>query len=266
MSAANKLELNELLDIMVRLRDPQSGCPWDKEQNFNTIAPYTIEEAYEVADAIERQDWDDLRDELGDLFFQVVYHSRMAEEAGYFDFSQVLRSISAKLVRRHPHVFKLEDTHEEVDALGQKKRWEALKIKERASRDSYSLMDDIPVVLPAMERAIKIQKRAALVGFDWQDTALVLDKIVEEAEELRIEIEQQDQPKMQAELGDLMFAVVNLARHLKIDPAAALRQTNSKFSCRFRAMEELAGSAGMQALSLEQQEALWQAVKNNETD
>jgi len=265
MSAANKSELNELLDIMVRLRDPQSGCPWDKEQTFNTIAPYTIEEAYEVADAIERQDWTDLRDELGDLFFQVVYHSRMAEEAGYFDFSEVLKSISKKLVRRHPHVFKLDESHEKVDAAGQKKRWEAIKIKERAGRDSHSLMDDIPVVLPAMERAIKIQKRAALVGFDWQDSEPVLDKIVEEAEELRVEIQQQDKLKMQAELGDLMFAVVNLARHLKIDPSAALRQTNTKFSRRFRAMEDLAGSTGMNGLNLDEQEALWQAVKDNET-
>ena len=266
MSEPNKFELEKLLEIMVSLRDPQTGCPWDKEQTFNTIAPYTIEEAYEVADAIERQDWDDLRDELGDLFFQVVYHSRMAEEAGYFDFSQVLRSISGKLVRRHPHVFKPADEEENVDAAGQKKRWEALKIKERAGRDSHSLMDDIPVVLPAMERAVKIQKRAALVGFDWPDSEPVVDKIVEEAEELRVEIGRQDKPKMQAEVGDLLFAVVNLARHLKIDPATALRQTNAKFTRRFRAMEDIAGEAGMQALALEEQEGLWQKVKKHETD
>ncbi|MBE9548463.1 MAG: nucleoside triphosphate pyrophosphohydrolase [Proteobacteria bacterium] len=259
-------ELEKLLDIMVSLRDPQTGCPWDKEQTFKTIAPYTIEEAYEVADAIEREDWDDLRDELGDLFFQVVYHSRMAEEAGYFDFSQVLRSISEKLVRRHPHVFIPQGQHDEVDADGQKKRWEALKIEERAGRDSHSLMDDIPVVLPAMDRAVKIQKRAALAGFDWVDPEPVLDKIVEEVEELRIEIRQQDKPKMQAEVGDLLFAVVNLARHLKIDPATALRETNTKFTRRFREMEDLAGEEGMQALNLEQQEELWQTVKQNETD
>jgi len=259
-------ELEKLLDIMVSLRDPQTGCPWDKEQTFNTIAPYTIEEAYEVADAIEREDWDDLRDELGDLFFQVVYHSRMAEEAGYFDFSQVLRSISVKLVRRHPHVFEPEGQHDEVDAVGQKKRWEALKIKERAGRDSHSLMDDIPVVLPAMDRAVKIQKRAALAGFDWVETEPVLDKIIEETEELRVEVRQQDKPKMQAEVGDLLFAVVNLARHLKIDPATALRETNAKFTRRFRAMEDLSGAAGMQALNLEEQEELWQTVKKNETD
>ena len=260
-------DLDRLLEIMVSLRDPQSGCPWDREQTFKTIAPYTIEEAYEVADAIDRGDWDDLRDELGDLFFQVVYHSRMAEEAGHFDFSQVLRSISEKLVRRHPHVFAPEVEPHAVDATAQKKRWEALKIEERAGRDSHSLMDDIPAALPAMERALKIQKRAALVGFDWQDPDPVLDKIIEEAEELRAEIKQQHQINMQAELGDLMFAVVNLARHLKIDPASALRETNNKFSRRFRAMEQLSeAGGGMQTLNLQSQEKLWQQVKHHETD
>lgn len=260
-------DLDQLLQIMMRLRDPRSGCPWDREQTFASIAPYTIEEAYEVADAIERQNWDDLSDELGDLLFQVVYHARMAEEAGYFDFSQVLRKLCAKMIRRHPHVFEPEAINERKDnAFGQKQHWEEQKIAERAARDSISLMDDIPLALPAMERALKIQRRAALVGFDWQQPKPVLDKIVEEVEELRLEIERNDSDRMQSEFGDILFALVNLARHLKIDPAAALRETNQEFSRRFRAMEARSGKGGLATMNLEEMEQLWQEVKTNDTN
>ncbi len=255
-------DLDQLLQIMAQLRDPQSGCPWDREQTFSSIAPYTIEEAYEVADAIERQDWGDLSDELGDLLFQVVYHARMAQEAGHFDFSQVLRKLCAKMIRRHPHVFAIDgDKERKNDAPEQKQHWEEQKMAERAARDSHSLMDDIPLALPAMERALKIQQRAALVGFDWQQAKPVLDKIAEEVEELRVEIEHNDADRMRAELGDIMFALINLARHLKINPAAALRETNQEFSRRFRAMETISGDDGLAALNLEQMESLWQEVK-----
>ena len=258
-------DIDTLLDIMAKLRDPKTGCPWDKEQTFASIAPYTIEEVYEVVDAIEREDWDELRDELGDLFFQVVYHARMAEEAGHFDFSQVLRSICDKLIRRHPHAFNAASKLEvDVDASGQKVRWEQLKIKERQHRNAHSLMDDIPLAQPAVERALKIQKRAALAGFDWAESAPVLDKIIEEVEELRVEIDRQHLPNMEAELGDILFAVVNLARHLKIDPATALRQTNNKFIQRFRAIETLAEPAGLAALGLDEMEVLWEQVKQVE--
>ncbi len=258
-------DIDRLLSLMARLRDPLTGCPWDRQQTFNSIAPYTIEEAYEVADAIERQDWEGLSAELGDLLFQVVYHSKMAEEAGYFDFSQVLRKLCSKMVSRHPHVFAAEQAAK-PDAAAQKDSWEKQKIAERAASDLHSLMDDIPLGLPSIERALKIQQRAALVGFDWQQPRPVLDKIVEEVEELRVEIESNDSSRMQAELGDILFALVNLARHLKIDPAAALRETNREFSRRFRAMEGCSGEAGLEAMTIEEMEQLWQKAKINESN
>jgi len=260
-------DIDQLLIIMAQLRDPDNGCPWDREQTFASIAPYTIEEAYEVADAIEREDWEELSGELGDLLFQVVYHAQMAAEAGYFDFSQVLRKICAKMIRRHPHVFATDaENNRQDDAKAQKRHWEEQKIAERAARDVLSLMDDIPLALPAIERALKIQQRAALVGFDWQHHKPVLDKVVEEIEELRAEIEANDTARMRAEFGDILFALVNLARHLKIDPAAALRETNQEFSRRFRAMEASCGKDGLVAMNLDEMEQLWQEVKSNDPD
>ena len=252
-----------LVEIMARLRSPGDGCPWDLEQSFATIAPYTVEEAYEVADAIERGDLADLKEELGDLLLQVVFHARMAEEQGAFGFADVAEAISAKMVRRHPHVFgeaRRRSAGEQTEA------WEAIKASERASKAGAatpSLLDDVPVGLPALTRAVKLSRRAARVGFVWPSAAEVLAKLREEVAELEAEVAAGDVGKAQDELGDVLFVCANLARELDIDPEAALRGTNAKFMRRFKYIEaELAarGSSPEQS-DLAEMDALWNAAK-----
>ncbi len=250
---------------MARLRDPQKGCPWDVDQDFSSIAPYTIEEAYEVADAIARNDLQDLRDELGDLLFQVVFHARMAEEAGAFDFDDVARGIGDKMLRRHPHVF---GTQAEQDAGPQEGAWEHIKAAERAGRAraaEASILDGLAVALPALKRAQKLGKRAAAVGFDWPDTSGVRQKISEELAEVSAAECAGNEDDIEAEIGDLLFAVVNLARHLGVDPEKALSVGNRKFETRFRRMEALASATGenLADLGIEALEARWQAAKND---
>lgn len=253
--AVHLVDLNPLVDIMVRLRDPDHGCPWDIEQDFASIAPYTIEESYEVADAIQRNDMPGLRDELGDLLLQVVFHSRMAEQAGHFALQDVIDSICAKMIRRHPHVFG--DTSAD-DASTVQGNWEAIKAAERADKEpDPSALAGVALALPALLRAEKIQKRAARTGFDWPDTGGAKAKIAEELAEVEAAITPDEQ---EDEVGDLLFAVVNLARHLKVDPETALRRANAKFERRFRGMEAKAGEA-FTALPLDEKEALWQEVK-----
>ncbi|WP_294314333.1 nucleoside triphosphate pyrophosphohydrolase [uncultured Sphingomonas sp.] len=242
------MAVERLLAIMARLRDPTRGCEWDVAQTWATIAPYTIEEAYEVADAIARNDADDLKDELGDLLLQVVFHARIAEEAGAFAFADVVAAISDKMERRHPHIFG--------DA-SQSPGWEELKAAERRdTTQDDSALAGVAAGLPALMRAVKLQKRAARTGFDWPDQTGAIAKIMEEIEEVKTASEDQRED----EIGDLLFAVVNWARHLGIDPEAALRSGNAKFERRFRAMEVLGGEA-FAALSLDDKEALWQQVK-----
>lgn len=250
--------LNRLLSIMVRLRDPVSGCEWDRVQTFATIAPYTIEEAYEVADAIERGDLKSLREELGDLLLQVVFHARMAEEAGHFAFGDVAAAISDKLEARHPHIFG----DVEHDGQAQTDRWEQLKAAEREAKGATSALDDVALSLPALMRAEKLQKRAARNGFDWPDTEGPADKVREEMAELAAA----DDAERIEEAGDLLFAAVNLVRAYRIAPEDALRAANAKFERRYRAMEGLARAQGrdFSVLSLDEQEALWQAVKASE--
>jgi len=253
--------MNELLEIMSRLRNPERGCPWDVEQNFATIAPYTIEEAYEVADAIERGDMDDLRDELGDLLLQVAFHAQMAREAGNFDFGDVVDSICHKMIRRHPHVFADESVE---DAESQTHAWEDVKAQERRDRGMNSLLDGVPRGMAELQRAIKLQKRAAKVGFDWPAAAPVLDKFDEEVAEIREAIAASDADAIEDEIGDLLFVVTNLARKLQVDPARALRRANAKFETRFRALEGAAGgSEALDGMSLDEMESLWQAVKKD---
>ena len=250
-------EMKRLLDIMARLRDPQSGCPWDKEQDFRSIAPYTIEEAYEVAEACEAGNPAALKDELGDLLFQTVFHARMAEEAGLFAFADVAGAISDKMIRRHPHVFG-DVAIDGADA--QTIAWEETKAKERAARGAASVLDGVGVGLPALTRAEKLQKRAARIGFDWPDAAPVFAKIDEELDELRDEIENKaGRARIEDEFGDLLFAVVNLARHLRIDPEQALRGASRKFERRFREMET--ASSPLEGKSLDELEEAWQRVK-----
>ena len=266
----------DLIDIMARLRAPEFGCPWDLQQDFASIAPYTIEEAYEVADAIERGDLDDLKDELGDLLLQVVFHARMAEEMGRFAFADVVQAITAKMIRRHPHVFADAAA---ADASTVKVRWDQIKADEKAERaarrnpaaedrGAAGLLDDVPTGLPALSRAIKLQKRAGEVGFDWNNPQAVLAKIREELEELEAEIEHApaDRERVEDELGDLLFAVANLARHLSVDPEAALRRTNAKFLRRFRHMEAALARVGREpsGASLDEMEALWTEAKRLE--
>ena len=255
-------ELRRLLDIMAALRDPGRGCPWDKEQSFATIAPYTIEEAYEVADAIARADFAGLPDELGDLLFQVVYHARMAEEAGWFDFAHVARTVSDKMIRRHPHVFGDATAR---DAAEQSMAWEAHKSAERAAKAETGALAGVPVGLPALARAAKLTARAARVGFDWPDAAAVLSKLDEEVAEVRAELSDAKPDRLADEVGDLLFVVANLARKLDLDPEACLRQANLKFTRRFNAMEQSAASAGkaLSDLSLEDMEEIWQKIKHN---
>lgn len=253
-------ELQRLLDIMRALRTPETGCPWDLAQDFSSIAPYTIEEAYEVADAIARGDWDELKLELGDLLFQVVFHARMAEEKSLFDFSDVAAAIADKMERRHPHVFG----DEAVDDI--RANWEDMKARERAekSTESESVLDGVPTALPGLTRAVKLQQRAARVGFDWKTAAPILDKLGEEIGELTDEMNapQPAADRLADELGDVLFVVANLARRLDIDPEAAIRAAGAKFERRFRRMET---QDDLNALDLDALEALWQKAKADET-
>lgn len=253
-----------LLEIMRRLRDPNSGCPWDIEQTFATIAPYTIEEAYEVADAIEREQWDELKGELGDLLFQSVFHAQMATERGLFSFDDVADTMSDKMVARHPHVFG--DENRDKSAEQQTKDWEAIKAAERAGKAQTGTLDGVAVGLPALLRAVKLQKRAARVGFDWPDTSQVLDKIIEEAGELVEAKETLTQNEIEEELGDLLFVMANLARHLKVEPEAALRRTNAKFIRRFEQVEAKLAERGKSPSQsdLAEMDALWDEVKVEE--
>jgi ATP diphosphatase len=253
-------ELRRLLDIMAALRDPDTGCPWDKTQTFDTIAPYTIEEAYEVADAIAQHDFAALPDELGDLLFQVVYHARMAEEAGAFAFADVAKCISNKMIRRHPHVFGDAAAR---DAAAQTSAWEAQKSAERAARKQFGALAGVPVGLPALTRAVKLTSRAARVGFDWANPEQVLEKLDEEVQELRAELSDADPTRLTDELGDMLFVLANLARKLGLDPETCLRHANEKFSRRFNAMERdfAAQAQGLSELSLDEMEAGWQRVK-----
>ncbi len=252
---------DRLKAIMVRLRDPNGGCPWDVEQTFQTIAPYTIEEAYEVADAIERGDMDELKTELGDLLFQVVFHARMAEEQGLFAYDDVAQAMCDKLVRRHPHVFGEEEA--QTSGPAQKLRWEDIKAAERASKAQHGVLDDVPVGLPALHRAAKLTKRAARVGFDWPSTDEVFDKLDEEVAELRAEIAAGDLDKAREEMGDLLFVVANLARKLGVEPEDALRGANAKFVRRFGFIEaELARDGRTPDQSdLAEMDGLWDAAK-----
>ncbi len=250
-----------LLEIMRRLRDPETGCPWDIVQSFATIAPYTIEEAYEVADAIERQAWDELKGELGDLLFQSVFHAQMADEAGLFSFDEVADTMSDKMVARHPHVFG--DESRDKSAEQQTRDWEAIKAAERAGKAQQGTLDGVAVGLPALLRAVKLQKRAARVGFDWPHAGHVIDKIVEEAQELR---EATDPEHQKEEFGDLLFVMANLARHLHIDPEEALRAANAKFIRRFEGIEARLAAIGKRPedSDLAEMDALWDAVKVDE--
>jgi MazG family protein len=255
--------INALLEVMRRLRDPETGCPWDKEQTFATIAPYTIEESYEVADAIARDDMRDLKEELGDLLFQVVFHSRIAEEAGLFSFDDVAQGMADKLIRRHPHVFG-DVSHRTADE--QTIAWEQVKAEERKAKDKGGVLDDVPVGLPALTRAAKLTKRAARVGFDWPTLGEVLDKLDEETRELKAEIDAGDVDKARAELGDLLFVMANLARKLEVEPEDALRLTNAKFVRRFEAIEAALKAQGRtpEQSSLQEMDALWNAAKSTE--
>lgn len=256
--------IERLLEIMRRLRDPETGCPWDIEQTFETIAPYTIEEAYEVADAIERQDWPELEAELGDLLLQSVYHTAIGEEAGHFSFQSVVTAVSNKMVARHPHVFG--DENRNKSAQQQTRDWEAIKAAERAGKAQGRTLDGVAMNLPALTRALKLQKRAARVGFDWPDTSHVIDKIKEEAAELVEARDRLDHKDMVDEMGDLLFVLANLARHLDIDPEEALRQTNTKFTRRFNAVEAALARQGKrpQESTLEEMDRLWDRVKATE--
>ena len=268
-------KLDDLLQLMARLRHPEHGCPWDLKQNYASIVPYTLEEAYEVADAIERGDFDHLPGELGDLLFQVVYYSQLAAEEGRFGFAEVVDGITAKLIRRHPHVFPDGDLYAAPDAqkleeAAVKQRWEELKAEERAARaaapEQLSLLDDVPQALPALSRAAKLQKRAAQVGFDWPEALPVLDKVREELDEVLEAMSESDPQAIAEELGDLLFVVVNLARHLKVEPEAALRAANGKFERRFRFIEQALRDAGrpIENCSLDELDALWGEAKKQE--
>lgn len=250
-----------LLEVMRRLRDPNTGCPWDIEQDFQSIAPYTIEEAYEVADAIAREDWTDLEGELGDLLLQVVYHGQMGAEAGHFDFDSVARGVAAKMIERHPHIFGNESRDKSAEE--QTRDWEAAKAAERAKRNAGGVLDDVALGLPALMRAVKLQKRAARVGFDWPDAGAVLDKIAEETRELVEARDSGDCDHLHEEFGDLIFVMANLARHLGVDPEEALRDANAKFTRRFRAVEAALAKDGRrpEQSDLGEMDALWDAAK-----
>ncbi|RDJ12929.1 nucleoside triphosphate pyrophosphohydrolase [Rhizobium grahamii] len=265
-------DISRLIEIMAALRNPETGCPWDIVQTFETIKPYTIEEAYEVSDAIERKDMDDLCEELGDLLLQVVFHARMAEEAGEFSFDDVVEAITRKMIRRHPHVFARSDA-DTPDAV--KKQWDDIKQaekRERAERRAKrgvsedfnaGFLGSVQRSFPALTEALKLQERAAKVGFDWSAPEPILDKIEEEIGELRVALAEGDQAKVSDELGDLIFAVVNIGRHVKADPEDSLRGTNTKFRRRFNHIETVLDAEGgtLEAASLERMEEIWQAAK-----
>jgi nucleoside triphosphate diphosphatase len=268
-------QLPDLLHLMARLRDPQHGCPWDLQQDYASIVPHTLEEAYEVADAIESGDFEHLPGELGDLLFQVVYYSQLAREEGRFDFATVVDAITRKLVRRHPHVFPDGDLYgspelPRLDEAAIKRRWEEIKAEERAEKaaapEQLSLLDDVPSALPALSRAAKLQKRAAQVGFDWPEALPVVDKVREELDEVLEAMSENDPQAIAEELGDLLFVVVNLARHLKVDPENALRAANGKFERRFRFIEQALRDAGrpIENCVLEELDALWGEAKKAE--
>jgi ATP diphosphatase len=266
-------DISRLLDIMAQLRTPGSGCPWDLEQNFATIAPYTIEEAYEVVDAIARRDFDDLRDELGDLLLQVVFHARMAEEQNAFAFGEVVESICRKMIRRHPHVFADKDGQlTPADVRG---AWDRIKAEEKAERDARRpvelpaekpLLSGVKAGQPALTRAMELQRKAGSVGFDWNDPRAVLHKIREEADEIEAALDRGDAAELADETGDLMFALVNLARHTGVDPELALRGTNAKFERRFGYIERTLAQQGrsLQSASLAEMDALWDEAKATE--
>lgn len=263
----NGTSIERLLSLMARLRNPDAGCPWDCEQTFASIAPYTLEEAYEVADAIERHDLDALKDELGDLLFQVVFHAQMAKEAGAFDFADVAAAISEKMERRHPHVFGDATI---ADAEAQTVAWEELKRQERHQRaETRGTLDGVPLALPALTRATKLGKRASTVGFDWPDIGGVIAKVDEELAELRQAIDRSESDdRVSEELGDLLFALSNLARHRKLDPERALRHANTKFERRFRYVERELEARGLvtSSVPLEELDRLWEAAKAAERD
>lgn len=267
-------DVDRLNEIMAALRDPESGCPWDKEQSFATIAPYTVEEAHEVADAIARQDLEDLREELGDLLLQVAYHARLAEEIGAFNFGDVVEAVTAKMIRRHPHVFGDDDARNPGAAKG---FWEKIKAEEKRERlarrkdgldSKHGLLDSVPAGLPALSRAVKLQKKAATVGFDWNDPRPVLDKLREEIDEIATELDRSpmEPDRINDEIGDLLFAVANLARHTAVDPDHALRLANAKFIRRFEQIETSLATEGraLDNATLEEMEDLWQAAKRGE--
>ncbi len=268
-------EISKLVEIMAALRTPQTGCPWDLEQDFASIAPYTIEEAYEVADTIERQDWEDLCDELGDLLLQPIYHARMAEEAGLFDFEDVIEGITAKMIRRHPHVFGTKEQRAQGMTKG---AWERIKTKEKdekaARRKSAGsttqkpkgYLDDVPTTLPALQSAVKLQKQAARVGFDWDETAPVMGKVREELDEVSQAMESEDKQNIENEIGDLLFSITNLARHLDIEPDNALRKSNLKFKRRFAYIEQALAKSGstLKQATLGEMDTLWNEAKAGE--
>ncbi len=268
-------QIDDLLHLMARLRDPQTGCPWDLKQTYATIVPYTLEEAYEVADAIERADFEHLPGELGDLLFQVVYYSQLAQEEGRFEFAAVVDGITRKLIRRHPHVFVDGDLYGAPDAArleeaAVKQRWEELKAEERAAKaavpEQLSLLDDVPQALPALSRAVKLQKRMAQVGFDWPDALPVVDKVREELDEVLEAMSENDPQAISEEIGDLLFVVTNLARHLKVDPESALRAANAKVERRFRFIEQALREAQrpIENCTLDELDALWGEAKKQE--
>ncbi|MGC6534007.1 MAG: nucleoside triphosphate pyrophosphohydrolase [Parvibaculales bacterium] len=253
--------IDRILRIMAALRTPETGCPWDLQQDFKSIAPYTLEEAYEVVDAIERGDINDMKDELGDLLLQVVFHARMAEEAGHFAFDDVATAISDKMERRHPHVFG-EATADTPAAVNQS--WEEIKAAEKAERhgqEPESLLNDVPLALPAMSRAVKLQKRAARIGFDWNEVEPIFDKLQEEISELREAMATKDADAIEDEYGDILFVVANLARHLKLDPETAMRRGNAKFTRRFKFLEKQAREMDASILTLDDYEVFWQQAK-----
>jgi MazG family protein len=258
--ARNAAATQAVLDVMARLRDPQRGCPWDIEQNFATIAPYTIEEAYEVADAIERADLPALKEELGDLLFQVAFHARMAEEQGAFDFADVAQALADKMIERHPHVFGSES--DDRTAEQQTVAWETLKAEKRAAKGAPSLLDDVAMALPALMRAEKLTKRAARINFDWPSSTEVLEKLDEELAELKAAEASGDQDHIAEEMGDILFVMANLARKLKVDPEEALRRANAKFTRRFQYIERKLAEAGRTGPQpLDDMEALWLEAK-----
>ncbi|MDG9928745.1 MULTISPECIES: nucleoside triphosphate pyrophosphohydrolase [unclassified Pseudomonas] len=271
----DRYSLDDLLHLMARLRDPRHGCPWDLKQSYATIVPHTLEEAYEVADAIERGDFDHLPGELGDLLFQVVYYSQLAKEEGRFEFAAVVDGITRKLVRRHPHVFPDGDLYgapdmARLEEAAIKQRWEEIKAEERAEKaaapEQLSLLDDVPQALPALSRAAKLQKRAAQVGFDWPEALPVVDKLREELDEVLEAMSENDAEAIAEEVGDLLFVAVNLARHLKVDPETALRAANNKFERRFHYIEQALRDTGrpIENCSLEEMDALWGEAKKLE--